>query len=82
MFWKVKWCIDKEKQDVLLHNSDSLEIFFCYFLIDWREKVGGGKKMVSGSGSVCLVRNGNDCSSSADSHASAIKAARGLVVAI
>lgn len=68
---------------MLLHNSDSLEIFFCHFLIDWREKVGGGKKMVSGSGSVCLVTNGNnDCSSSADSRASAIKAARGLVVAI
>ena len=68
---------------MLLHNSDSLEIFFCHFLIDWREKVGGGKKMVSDSGSVCLVTNGNnDCSSSADSHASAIKAARGLVVAI
>ena len=43
---------------------------------------GGGKKMVSGGGSVCLVTNGKDCSSSADSHASAIKVARGLVVAI
>lgn len=66
MFWKVELCINKEKQDVLLPNSDSLERFFFHFLIDWREKVGsGGKKMVSGSGSVCIVTNGNDCSSSA-----------------